>query len=372
MDILQLIVVFLIACSGICYLTIQGIILVGLRRTERSFSNNTPFVSVIVAARNEQASIPFLLERLLQQTYPLFEIILVNDRSTDGTLAIMEKFRHPNNRIKIVSIPHTNITSSPKKNALKAAIEHSSGEILCFTDADCLPQKTWIEGIVRYFDDKTGLVTGPVFFHYDGPSPIRFFWDYEEFKKAIFTAGSIGWNYAWLAKGGNMAYRKKVFEEIGGFRSIEHSLGGDDDLLVQVVQRTTAWKVRYAGSPECIVTTSPTTRLSGFLRQRRRHVSASKHYPIQLKIMLIIFHFSNLIILLNPFYTAFHPSILFLSLFFILLKIVIDMIQLRVIGNRIMVYFPLIQYPQAEFLFLLYHFIIAPVGLLGISTWRKE
>jgi len=117
-----------------------------------------------------------------------------------------------------------------KKNALKAGIEASKGEILCFTDADCLPVSRWIEELVKSFKPNVGLVAGysPYQIPNDEISKEGFFKKlffkfiaYEEFRAAIWAAGSIGWEIGWLCTGRNLAYRRKVYDEVNGFEKLK-------------------------------------------------------------------------------------------------------------------------------------------------------
>lgn len=131
-----------------------------LRRPQIPSSTARPFVSVIVAARNEAARLPELLADLTRQTYPSFEAVIVDDRSTDATSEIVRAAGGRDARIKLLRQESVPAGDSPKKSALQAGINSSGGELLLLTDADCRVQPTWIETIVRYFDEDVALVLG--------------------------------------------------------------------------------------------------------------------------------------------------------------------------------------------------------------------
>ncbi len=226
MEIAIIINLFLLLAAAF-YLLVHFGLIVGIRRLDDSISNEQPFVSIIVAARNEEKNICQLLHCLTHQTYSQCEIIIINDRSTDKTAQLVSDFQKDCSNITHINITGFQDDMPAKKNALRAGIEASKGEILCFTDADCFPTANWVEELVKSFKPNVGLVAGyspyripnsqiskaaffnKLFFNFIG---------YEEFRAAIWAAGSIGWNVGWLCTGRNLAYRRKVYDEVDGFR----------------------------------------------------------------------------------------------------------------------------------------------------------
>ena len=139
-------------------------ILIGLFKL-RTTSNSdfTPFVSVIIAARNEEANIERCIGALEAQDYSnkFFEVIIVNDRSTDNTANLIINKTDSLSNFHTISVKDLPAATSPKKYALQKGIEASKGEIILTTDADCVPKPGWISGIVKtYSDDKIGMVVG--------------------------------------------------------------------------------------------------------------------------------------------------------------------------------------------------------------------
>ncbi len=251
---------------------------------------------------------PILLDCLTRQEYPRFEIVVVNDRSTDKTPAIIDQFQTIYSDIHRIDILAPDPNMPNKKNALANGIAASHGEILCFTDADCLPQPRWISDLVSTFDDRTGLVAGYSPYsarkdqHTKSPLLTRIliaFTEYEEFKGAVWAAGAIGLNRGWLCTGRSLAYRRSVYDEVGGFEKIKQSISGDDDLFLQLVRRETRWKIRYVTTPTSFVPTFPPSDFRQFIRQRIRHFSAGKYFRIPMKVFFLCFHGSNLLIVLS-------------------------------------------------------------------------
>lgn len=120
-----------------------------------------PFVSVIIPVLNGVDSIEKNLQALQIQNYPknLYEIIIVDNGSTDGTVSIVEKYTQKDSRIKILS---EKIKSSYA--ARNTGINITKGEILAFTDCDCVPDYNWITSAVNEITDGKNIIGGKVHF----------------------------------------------------------------------------------------------------------------------------------------------------------------------------------------------------------------
>jgi biofilm PGA synthesis N-glycosyltransferase PgaC len=357
-------------------------LLIGLQRIRFKKSDDWPLVSVIVAARNEEATVGPLLENLLHQTYPEYEVIVVNDRSTDRTKEIVGSFQQSHPNLRRIDIESTSTHMPAKKNALANGIAASKGEILCFTDADCLPPPGWIAGLVSAFDEGVGLVAG--FSPYDAsllknqpktaPSLKRLlyrFIEYEEFKGAVWSAGAIGLQKGWLCTGRSLAYRRSVYDQVGGFEKIKHSVSGDDDLFLQLVRRETSWKIRYVTDAQSFVPTPPPATIGAFIRQRTRHFSAGKYFPPSMKTFFFLFHAANLALLAGAVaYLLFGGPTLPLLLFGA--KLIVDLLLFSFAAPifhqlRLGTFFLF-----GEILYVLYNTLIGPLGFLKPFEWKPE
>ncbi|UCE17898.1 MAG: glycosyltransferase [Gemmatimonadota bacterium] len=270
-----LILFFLTAFYGIEGLKfLRGLSLLRRGTNEREF-----VVSVVVAVRNEERTIGACLEALLSQTYPKgkYEIIVVDDQSTDRTSEIVTSYLQDNSNVTLLKIEESTENWAPKKYALNAGIEKSRGEIILTTDADCLVEPTWIHRMISYFEEDIGMVAG--FSQVGTPDEkLSLFGKLQaiDFLALMTTAaGAIGNNLPWAASGQNLAYRKEAFESVGGFERIRHRPSGDDVLLLQLVSTMTEWKIRFATSEESFVTTRPEKTVGAFLNQKRRWASNS-------------------------------------------------------------------------------------------------
>jgi len=357
-------------------------LVVGLSRVGFRKSGDRPMVSVVVAARNEEETIGPLLGQLLRQTYPSFEVIVVNDRSADRTAEIVASFQqsHPNlRRIDIVA-PSTDMPA--KKNALAKGIAASRGDILCFTDADCLPPAGWIMELVSAFDKDVGLVAG--YSPYDASLVrsksggtallqrlLHWFIEYEEFKGAVWSAGAIGLHMGWLCTGRSLAYRRSVYDQVGGFEKIKHSVSGDDDLFLQLVRRATSWKIRYVTDPESFVRTPPPATFRAFVRQRTRHFSAGKYFSRSAKTFFFLFHTANLLLLAGAIGTlALGGPPLPLWLFGA--KVIVDVLLFSSAAPIFHERRFAASFLFGEILYIVYNTLIGPLGFLRPFEWKPE
>ena len=380
MEISIIIDLFLLLAAAF-YLLVHFGLLTGLKRLDDSISYEQPFVSVIVAARNEEENILQLLQSLSHQTYAHYEIIIINDRSTDKTARLIADFQKNYSKITRIDITSLQDEMPAKKNALRAGIEVSKGEILCFTDADCLPASKWIEELVKSFKPSVGLVAGysPYQILNNQISKTKFFNKlffkfiiYEEYRAAIWAAGSIGWNMGWLCTGRNLAYRRKVYDEVNGFEKIKMSIGGDDDLFLQLVRRQTDWKIHYVETRDSFVPTIPPLSFWSFIEQRKRHFSAAKFFTLPMMLFFFLYHSSNLSLLISP--------LLFL-INIVSLPVVIAVFCLKLLGDIVLFKYSNRTFDAHNFhrsfilmevLYVLYNSLIGPLGIFRKFAWKQS
>lgn len=357
-------------------------LVIGMRRVKFKKSDEKPFVSVIVAARNEEQTIGRLLEQLVQQSYVSYEVIIADDRSTDGTKKIIEEYqlRFPH-LVRLVEIQSLSSDMPAKKHALSKCIERSNGEILCFTDADCVPPKEWMSNLVAAFDTSVGMVAG--YSPYDeslltetpAASSSRTFFmrfiEYEELKGAAWSAGSIGLNNAWLCTGRSLAYRRAVYDQVGGFEKIKHSISGDDDLFLQLVRRETSWAIRYVTDPASHVRTVPPSSVGKFIRQRTRHFSAGRFFPPSMKAFFFLFHLSNLMIF-GSLIASLVSSNFPLGLWLFDAKLIADFILFAMAASVFRQWRFGFSFLLMEILYIFYNTFIGPLGFITKVEWKES
>ena len=274
----------------------------GLGKLPKGRSEATPSVSVVVAARNEEHHIRACLKSLLRQNYSgSYDITVADDQSTDKTADIVEELTGQHANLRLIRVRETPKGWAPKKYALSQAITSSSGEIICATDADCSAPPTWIHGLVRQFEPSVGMVAGLV--QINRPDRRGSLWvrlqALELFSLFMAAAGGIGKKLAFSASGGNFAYRREVFQQIGGFGQIKHLVSGDDDLLLQQMVARTEWKTRFCTDPGTFVTTLPMPNLRAFLQQRKRWASKAAHQRRSLLYFMVVTFLLNLSLLVT-------------------------------------------------------------------------
>ena len=235
----------LLAGSGAVYTAAILWLLAGLRRGRAGASPRSTSTSIIVAARNEANSIESCLQALKRQDYQgRMEVVVIDDRSRDDTAArVLEQAREwP--QLKLLRARENGPFRCPKKSALAQGIDASEGELLLFTDADCRPPPGWVRSTAAHFADDVGLVAGYACFR-PGKSARLGLLALDNLAVAALSAGSVGMGHVLACTGRNMAYRRQVYEEVGGFGSIGHLIGGDDVYFARLVARRSRWRLAY-------------------------------------------------------------------------------------------------------------------------------
>jgi cellulose synthase/poly-beta-1,6-N-acetylglucosamine synthase-like glycosyltransferase len=295
---------------GLVYAVIITFFGIGIKRVRARAVRNSaqqPKVSVLVPARNEANNITTLLKSLANQTYPkdAYEVVVIDDHSSDGTADVVQGFIDENHLTNFrVLIHQTNgIKKTYKKDALAFAIPQSSGEIIITVDADCQVLPTWIASTVNKFTPKTGLVAGLITF--DARFERNLFHKLQtlEFAGLVFSGvGALGNDYPLICNGSNLAYRRRVYLEVGGYEGHQHIPSGDDDLFMQNIHRQTDWEVDYNLDAAAINTTRPVETLSQFIHQRARWGSKSREYPSAGTFFLLLSIYLFYVgVLLSPF-----------------------------------------------------------------------
>lgn len=319
-------------------------------------------VSVIVAARNEDAKLPRLLWALANQSHENLEVLIVNDASTDRTseIVLQQVARDP--RFKLVNVDDPQ--NPRKKHALALGIKTASHERLLFTDADCVPHEDW----ARTFADVASKHRDAVLIGY-GPyrreeSGINRFVRYETLMIAVMAAASTGMNRAFHGVGRNLSYPKSLFQELGGFVHQMHSLSGDDDLFIQHARKHGA-EARYVLNPSGFVESDAPSSWEEWTRQKLRHTSAGTHYRLAAKFHLGLFNLTNFLVWLGPVFLGWHGAGLW-AIRFLVQRAVLKRAAIRFgADNDLMIYQPIL-----EFQYLLYNILIAPVGMVfGGRRW---
>jgi len=328
--------------------------------------------SIIIAARNEEKYLPLLLEKLVNLDYPKenYEIIIADDRSSDNTTKIIKKFQkdHPNIRYVKIIVEKKDIVG--KEGALEAAIQISKYEILAFTDADCLPNKNWLSEINRHFSNQIDFVTGYSPLILKKNKFLDFLKNFERATHFAVVAGSLGLNWKITCAARNMAYRKSLFEKVNGFSGIGHLRSGDDDLMLQKMDRHIR-KANFMFSQDSIVPSFDKDNLKEMAHLETRRGSKWFHYTILVKIMTLFFLIYYLAFIFTFFSLVF--SFLGLNLFFLILtlKIIPEFLLLFLFLIKVKRIKLILVFPILELIYIPYFIFFGLKGTFGKYRWKN-
>jgi len=252
-----------------------------INKNKISFLTEQPPVSVIICAKDEADNLRQYLPFILQQDYPDFEVIVVNDGSTDETETLLNNLSVEYQNLRTTFVPVGARNLSTKKLGLTLGIKAAKNDLLLFTDADCMPEDNmWVSRMTRNFTPGTDFVLG-----------YGAYLNKKGFLNRLITFDTlfIGLQYLGMAVSGkpymgvgrNLAYRKETFFAHKGFASTLSLISGDDDLFVNQSGNSMNTKVEI--SPDSITWSEPNTTFSGWFYQKERHLSVSSYYKFSSK-----------------------------------------------------------------------------------------
>ncbi|MEE9350268.1 MAG: glycosyltransferase [Flavobacteriaceae bacterium] len=250
--------------------------------------NSLP-ISIIICAKNEANNISEFLPYIINQEYENFEIILVNDHSTDATLEVMQSFK--NEKITLINLTN-NSNKGNKKNALTQGINAAKNEHLLFTDADCKPvSNQWIKEMSTHFTTNKVLVLG-----YGAHQKIKNSWFNKLLRFETLLTAIQYFSYAkkgipYMGVGRNIAFTKTAFQSVNGFKKHEHILSGDDDLFVNEIASYTNTAISIGENS--FTSSKPHVSFKKWLHQKRRHISTANTYKPLHKFLLGLFYISQ-------------------------------------------------------------------------------
>ena len=285
--------------TGGVYLAVILWLWIDLRRRRSQATWHRPKVSVVVAARNEEAKLGACLVALRNQDYTgELEVLVVDDRSEDGTGDLVREAARTWDRLRLVRADDELRFRCPKKSALARGIEESSGELLLFTDADCQPPPGWVSSTAGLFADAVGLVAGHAY-----PRPGRRLRQrllaLDNLAVGALGAGSMGMGHPLSCTGRNLAYRRQVYDQVGGFAKIGHLVGGDDVYFMRLVAEKTDWKQVFNRDPEAaVLCQAADERWEKILHQKLRHAAKGGNYrgaALGLGAVVYLFHLALLV-----------------------------------------------------------------------------
>lgn len=270
-------------------------------------------VSVVIAARDEYLNLYENLPAILEQDYPDFEVIVVNNDSTDDSATLLKNFQLQYPHLKVITLERNLNFFKGKKFPLSLGIRAAKNDILIFTDADCKPASPdWINYMHDMFSPDTDIVLGVGMYQYRKGLLNRII-RFETFWIAIQYLSFAMAGMPYMGVGRNLAYRKSLFLKQKGFISHYKVSSGDDDLFVNQASRFS--NIAIQAHPDSHTLSRPVTSLRRYFIQKRRHLSTGRHYRPLHKMVLGVSGLSQLL-----FYVAF--IILMSTHTFIMLSII--------------------------------------------------
>lgn len=254
---------------------------VGRPRAPRFAPDAWPSVDVILPARNEAAALPATLASLRGVRYPgRLTIVVVDDRSTDGTADVVRAAAREDPRVRLVQVRAPSKRRAPKVHAVATGLAASDGEVVLTTDADCRVRPGWARTLAAPFaDPDVALVLGVVTTR--GPGEARGFrerFEAIDWLTLMLTSRSlVRAGRAFASSANDQAYRRAAFVRAGGFGFAGRAPSGDEDLLAQRLMRLRGARAVFLDDPDARVLTAPMPSWGALFRQRRRWVSRYQH-----------------------------------------------------------------------------------------------
>ena len=249
-------------------------------------------ISIIVCAKNEAENIRKYFPHLVSQNYPDYEIVLIDDASSDDTLELFEGYEKQYENVKLVKVQNNEAFWSNKKWALTLGIKAAKNEYLVFTDADCYPVSgDWLLHISAQFSKEKTIVLGYGAYEKVKNSFLNKLIRFETMIAATqyFSWAKIGKPY--MGVGRNLAYKRDEFFKVRGFQDHMKIRSGDDDLFIN--QAATKHNTAIVYTPESFTLSEPKKTFKTWFYQKRRHTTTAKYYKGFDKFQLGLFFFSQ-------------------------------------------------------------------------------
>lgn len=315
-----------------------------------------PPVSVIICARNERENLEKFLPSVLDQDYPNFEVIVVDDGSWDGTDEFLEELDKLVPHLKVVTLNIEERFHRGKKFAITMGIKAAKHNRLLLTDADCQPATSqWIATMMNACTDKTDIVIGYSPYK-KGWAPLNWFIQFETLHTALQYLGHALNGMPYMGVGRNLSYTRELFFSRKGFARHQHLLSGDDDLFVNECASPNNTAVQIA--KESFVETLPKKNFKRWWKQKSRHLSTGNHYKAKHKFWLGLYAFMHFI---------FYAAMIVLFILYFDWRIILGIYGFKTLVQYIVFYpaakklestRPLFMLPILDLVFVFYHVFV--------------
>jgi cellulose synthase/poly-beta-1,6-N-acetylglucosamine synthase-like glycosyltransferase len=251
-------------------------------------SSSLPFISVVVAARNEEPNILECLNALSKQSYPKthYEVWIGDDQSEDETRSIVKSFADTHPDFHLLEVNERLKHLRGKANVLAQLIRKAKGEILLITDADVVVNSKWIETLTKAFDGSLSMITGVTIV--SGRNV------FAALQRAewIFNVGN-GHLQSEKGKpvtaiGNNMGFTRQIYDLVGGYENIPFSITEDLELYLQIRSKGGIFKTIF--DPDALAYTKPVKSFRTLFNQRKRWTRGIFQLPTFLMAGLLFIH----------------------------------------------------------------------------------
>lgn len=287
-----------------------------------SYSDKQEPVSIVICARNEYDNLTEFLPLVLEQEYPNFEVVVVNDCSDDDSQKLLESFQEKYKHLRVTQIKHDEKFTHGKKLALTIGIKAAKNEWLLLIDADCKPQsKLWLASMQRNFVGNKDIVLGVGGYEAEKGflnKLIRFDTFFIALQYLSFALIKI----PYMGVGRNLAYRKSLFMKNKGFASHAHILSGDDDLFINEVANSKNTTVEF--SHDSLTRSVPKRTFQFWMAQKTRHLSTGHKYRFVHKLMLGGELFSRFFVYLAILLLTINPTTWFVGVGVLVIRWIIQ------------------------------------------------
>lgn len=331
-------------------------------------AENTPPVSVVVCAHNEYNNLQDYLTILLDQDYPCYEVIVVDDSSEDGSDLLLERWSRQYPNLYHTFVPRGARVLSSKKLALTIGIKAANHEHVLLTDADCRPEsRYWIREMVKGFNTSQIEVVLGFSPYFEKKGLLNRLIGYDTLFNGLQYMGMARAGKPYMGVGRNLAYKRSTFFSTNGFKGLLGNQAGDDDLFINRV--ATRHNTNVICNRESIIWSEPKTTWREWFHQKRRHLSVSPHYRTSSKLRLFLEPFSRGMLYVGVLSSVIWGSIEIISvaLTLFLLRFLTQLILINVASHRLGM--------KGYGLGIIFYDIILPLIVLYIMVtqkWQKK
>jgi cellulose synthase/poly-beta-1,6-N-acetylglucosamine synthase-like glycosyltransferase len=339
-------------------------------KPKKSSDNNFPPVSIILCACNEAENLQQNLPYFLNQTYPKFEVLVVDDFSTDKSAEIVWSFQKSFANLQLIQ--RAGVKKKPgKKEALALGIENARYDIVALSDADCQPASAdWLRQMQSALRGEVQIGLGYSPYRIDRGF-LNLFIRFETTFSAIqyLSFALIGSPY--MGVGRNLIYKKSLFYQTSGFQTHTDIASGDDDLFINEAAQLA--KSQIIIHPSSFVFSEPKRTWKSYYRQKSRHLSTATRYRLRHKVLLGALSVSHALHYLLAVSLLASSAFIIPTFTLVLVRTAVVSWTYYNILHKQLKDTTLVRWvPLLDAVYVLFYFVLAPALLIGRKdVWKQ-